>query len=280
MIKRFIWPNDACAALTITFDDGYADTYHETSVWLAEHGLGATYYVVSRHVGTCFENIPTATWENWRHAAQLGHEIASHSATHASMAGSYWDIRRTFLGIVAAPDRRAFIRQTVLRTLALRKYQQKSNDLQDHINPLLEPSVSRQEIKHELPECPVVSFSYPAGRINRAARQAVAKAGYQSARGNEAGVNRGIVSPFTLRSICLGPGLTLDELEPWFLRTIEQAGWLILTFHLVSKTNSAQYPYHCGVVDFRRIVNRIIELPFWVTTQQAVVEHFEMGTPK
>jgi len=280
MIKRLIWPNRACAALTIAFDDGYADTYHETSAWLAEHGLGATYYVVSRRVGTSFENLPTATWENWRRAAQLGHEIASHSVTHTSMAGPYCDIRRIFLGILAAPDRRALIRQTVLRINALRKYQPKASDLQDHIDRLLEPSVSRQEIKHQLPECPVVSFSYPAGRINRAARQAVAKAGYQSARGNVAGVNRGIDSPFALRSICLGPGLTLQEMEPWLLRTIDQGGWLIVTFHLVSKTNSAQYPYHCSVVDFQRIVNRIIGLPFWVTTQQAVVEHFEMGTPK
>jgi peptidoglycan/xylan/chitin deacetylase (PgdA/CDA1 family) len=279
MQKRLTWPNGTCAALTITFDDGYTDTYHETSAWLADHGLGATYYLISRQVGTSFEDLPTATWENWRLAAQSGHEIASHSATHAAMAGLSSDVRRIMWGLLTAPDRRALIKQTVLRTRALIDYKPEAADIQDPINPLLGPMVSRQEIIRHLPECPVVSYSYPAGRMSRSARQAVADAGYHSARGNAAGINDHNGSLFALRSICLGPGLTLQDMEPWFLRAIEQSGWLILTFHLVSRNRASHYPYHCSVEDFRRIVERIMKLPFWVTTQQAVVDYLKTGTP-
>lgn len=276
MVNRNIWPNGAAAALTITFDDGYLDTCNETSAWLAALGLGATYYVISRRVGTPFENIPTATWEHWRQAALLGHEIGSHSATHAPMAGALSDFRRIFLGILTAPDRRAYVRQTLLRIHALKNYPPEPDENQDRIDPLWEPRVSRQEIRQHLPECPVQSFSYPAGRINRTAYQAVAEAGYQSARGNQAGINRGFNSPFSLRSICMGPGLTLQTLEPWFHRVIEPGGWLIITFHLVSAGNFTQYPYFCSVADFRKICNRIMELPLWVATQEDVVNHLEM----
>lgn len=280
MNNRSHWPNDASAALTITFDDGFADTYHETAAWLADKGLGATYYIVSRRVGTNFENIPTATWENWRQAAHLGHEIASHSATHAPMAGLFSDVRQFILGSLAAPDPRVLLRQTILRTKALNQYSYRTIDILEPINPLLEPAISRQEIEHHLPGRPVVSFSYPAGRINRAARLAVAQAGYISARGNQMGINLDVASPFALHSICIGPGLTLHELEPWLQRAIERGGWLIITFHLISVANPTQYPYCCPVEDFKRMVNRIQELPFWVANQNAVVERSRLGAKK
>lgn len=280
MIEPPIWPNGASAALTITFDDGYADTYRQTAAWLADRGYRGTYYVISRRVGTYFERLPTATWHDWRCAAQMGHEIASHSATHKSMAGPLCDVQRICLGILDSPDRRGFIRQTFLRARVLRKYQSEADSSQERVDPLLEPSISRQEIKSQLPESPVSSFSYPAGRVNRAARQAVARAGYLSARGNQVGINSGADSLFALRNICLGPGLSLKELEPWLHRAVDRRGWLILTFHLVSNDNATQYPYHCSVPDFQGIVKRIEGLPFWVATQQAVIGHYGLSSPR
>lgn len=279
MIAPSIWPNGASAALTITFDDGYADTYCQTAAWLADRGHKATYYVISRRVGAYFERLPTATWHDWRCAAQMGHEVASHSATHSPMAGPLCDVRRILLGILDSPDRRAFIRQSFQRARALRGYRPDAETPQERVDPLLEPSISRREIRRQLPGCRVSSFSYPAGRLDRAARRAVADAGYLSARGNQVGVNPGVSSPYALRNICLGPGLMLKELEPWLLRAVGQRGWLILTFHLVSNDNTAHYPYHCSVPDFQRIVERIERLPFWVASQQAVVEHCGMSAP-
>jgi peptidoglycan/xylan/chitin deacetylase (PgdA/CDA1 family) len=279
MSKRIIWPNGSTSALTITFDDGYADTYEETAVWLAERGMGATYYVVSRCVGKDFENKPTATWENWHNASSLGHEIASHSATHASMAGFFSEIGPVLGGILAAPDRGGQFRQIILRAYALMKHRYSKDGIRDELDPLMEPAISRQEIIGKLPECPVLSFSYPAGRVNPAARQAVVAAGYHSARGNQAGINLDKNSLFALRSLCLGPGLERQDLEPWLLRSIHQNGWLILTFHLVSKNNPTQYPYYCSVADFQRIVDRIQELPFWVANQQSVIEYLGKREP-
>lgn len=279
MSTQINWPDGKCAALTISFDDGYADTYQETSKWLAERGLAATYFIVSRLVGKHFEKIPTATWENWRLSAAQGHEVASHSATHASVVGPRSAIGSIFGGILAAPDRAVQLRQLILRIHALRKYPKSDGNGHGKIDPLLEPQVSLQEIQQQLPEYKVLSYSYPAGRFNTAVRRAVIDSGYRSARGNQAGINKGSSSIFGLRSLCLGPGLALPELEPWFFRTIDQGGWLIITFHLVSKDNPTQYPYHCSDVDFQCIVKRIEELPFWVATQQAVVDFLGSGQP-
>jgi hypothetical protein len=213
-------------------------------------------------------------------AARQGHEIASHSATHAPMAGLLSDIGPVFKGILSAPDRFAHIRQIILRMFALYSYPKSAKNVQSFIDPLLEPRVSRQEIQQHLPDCQVLSYSYPGGRLNAAARQAVAAAGYLSARGNQAGINNGFDSPFALCDLCHGPGLTLTEMEPWMLQTIDQGGWLILTFHLVSKSNPAQYPYTCSVLDFRQIIKRLQKLPFWIATQQAVVAYLGKNTPQ
>ena len=279
MPAQIDWPNGKSAALTITFDDGFADTYHETCGWLAEREIKATYFLISRYVGKCFENIATANWENWRLAAGQGHEVASHGATHATMAGLKAGIDPVLRGILSAPDRFSYFRQIFFRFLALRKYQKPANNSPGLVDPLSEPQVSRQEIRQHLPNCQVLSFSYPAGRLNLAACQAVEAAGYLSARGNQAGINIGGNSPFTLRNLCLGPGLTLPELEPWLRRTLDQSGWLIITFHLVSKNNSTLYPYHCSVSGFRQMIHRIEKLPFWVTTQQAVVTYLQGNMP-
>lgn len=273
MVERLIWPNCALAALTLTFDDGYADTYQETCSWLAERGLGATYYVISHRVGTWFENLPTASWDDWRQAALLKHEIGSHSATHTCMAGLTSDLRRMLAGVRAAPSRYQFVRQTILRVKALREYHSNSKVRAELINPFLEPLTSRNEIQDRLSDYRLDSYSYPAGRLNRRALQAVAAAGYRSARGLDPGINDIRRNRFALRSICPGPGLSLRDLEPWLALTLRWGGWLIITFHLISKLNALQYPYHVEVSEFKRFIRAAEKLPFWIASQQAVCDH-------
>lgn len=80
--------------VAITFDDCYRDNLFAARV-LAEYGLPACFFVPTAFVGTdhVFEwdrhigrPMPNLTWDDVREMARLGHEIGSHTHTHADMA--------------------------------------------------------------------------------------------------------------------------------------------------------------------------------------------------
>ncbi len=78
--------------VALTFDDCYRDNLAAAHV-LAEHGLPACFFIPTRYVGTnhVFEwdkSLPRLTnldWDDVRKLAQLGHEIGSHTVTHADL---------------------------------------------------------------------------------------------------------------------------------------------------------------------------------------------------
>jgi len=68
------------AFITLGFDDGYADQYQVRSL-LVEHGMRATFYIISADTGT-------DGYMTWGQIADLyadGHEIGGHSLTHAHL---------------------------------------------------------------------------------------------------------------------------------------------------------------------------------------------------
>jgi peptidoglycan/xylan/chitin deacetylase (PgdA/CDA1 family) len=79
--------------VAITFDDCYRDNLFAARV-LAEHQLPATFFVPTSFVGTdaVFEwdrklaKMPNLSWADVREMVALGHEIGSHSVTHANFA--------------------------------------------------------------------------------------------------------------------------------------------------------------------------------------------------
>ncbi|MCZ6596255.1 MAG: polysaccharide deacetylase family protein [Planctomycetota bacterium] len=87
-------PDDA-DAITLTFDDGFAN--YATEAWpvLAEHGLPATVFVVSDQVGRTnawggvsspvIPDIPLMSWDQLAEVAETGARIGGHSRTHAHM---------------------------------------------------------------------------------------------------------------------------------------------------------------------------------------------------
>ena len=77
------WPHARAAAVTFTFDDGHLPHATELSPLFAERGIPVTFYIVTNWVGG--EN--KATWDHWREAAALGHEIGNHSASHPQLPG-------------------------------------------------------------------------------------------------------------------------------------------------------------------------------------------------
>lgn len=78
--------------VAITFDDCYRDNLAAARA-LAEHGLPATFFVPTAHVGTDhvfpwdrgLRRMPNLSWEDVRQMHNLGFEIGSHTATHADL---------------------------------------------------------------------------------------------------------------------------------------------------------------------------------------------------
>lgn len=76
--------------VAITFDDCYRDNLHAAQI-LADYGLPACFFVPTRYIGTdhVFEwdrglkPLANLSWDEVRQIIRLGHEIGSHSVSHA-----------------------------------------------------------------------------------------------------------------------------------------------------------------------------------------------------
>ncbi len=81
-VEIAIWQGGASGAATLSFDDGYVETYNTVIPILAEKNINATFNVITDRVGGVYGKLRLADWGDWRKAAEMGHEIASHMATH------------------------------------------------------------------------------------------------------------------------------------------------------------------------------------------------------
>lgn len=78
--------------VAITFDDCYRDNLQAAQV-LADFGLPACFFVPTRYVGTdhVFEwdrglkRMPNLSWDDVRAMVELGHDIGSHTVSHADL---------------------------------------------------------------------------------------------------------------------------------------------------------------------------------------------------
>jgi peptidoglycan/xylan/chitin deacetylase (PgdA/CDA1 family) len=81
-------------SVALTFDDGYADFVTEAMPVLARHRMTATVFVVAGKLGGTnawdrdAPQVPLVDAEHVRTIAVAGHEIGSHSASHAHLAGA------------------------------------------------------------------------------------------------------------------------------------------------------------------------------------------------
>jgi peptidoglycan/xylan/chitin deacetylase (PgdA/CDA1 family) len=269
------WPAGAEAALTLSFDDGYAATFGATVFSLRQRGLCGTYHVVTGRTGARLGGLATADWAQWREAARLGHEIGSHGTSHAPAAGPLSDARRLVANLHAAPDRRAYIRQLLATARALSRWRDVASPLTNGqpALPLVSAlTSSRQCIDREVGSTPE-SFAYPAGRHSAAARGAVAAAGFRSARTLDLGLNHASTDSLALHSVALAPGMAVEDLAAWCDRARTAHGWLIVVFHLVGDRGLGGYPYFCSSSDWQRFLDASQARPMWIATQRDVVRH-------
>jgi len=81
-------------ALAITFDDGYRDNFQHAAPILEKLALPATFFVVSRWIGTSIVpfwdrdrgvQYPWMTWEHLRELHRRGFAIGAHTRTHVDL---------------------------------------------------------------------------------------------------------------------------------------------------------------------------------------------------
>ncbi|MEC8993372.1 MAG: polysaccharide deacetylase family protein [Candidatus Latescibacterota bacterium] len=88
MADTFPWPEGKRFALSLSFDDARASCLDHGIPLLNTHGVKATFYVLPHPVE---EHL-----ESWRAAAEAGHEMGNHTASHPCSANFHW----------ISPDRR------------------------------------------------------------------------------------------------------------------------------------------------------------------------------
>lgn len=94
LLDRLESGSDIGSAVTITFDDGYWGNATIAAPILERYGLRACFFVTTDFIGTNHmpwwdrENGITTQWMTWDHLRALraaGHEVGSHTATHANL---------------------------------------------------------------------------------------------------------------------------------------------------------------------------------------------------
>lgn len=266
--KHLIWPGDAQAAITITFDDGYSETVENTSVWLFERQLSATYFIISDTVGASFEGRPTATWDMLRQVDRSGHEIGCHSASHTPFCGISSDFRRLAKGTISPAERVRYLWHAFIRGVQL--YSQHHKAILPQLDPVRETVGAKIEIEQQIPGKRVDSFAYPAGRYNKAAQKALASAGFRSGRSLDPGINSNCPNWYALKAISLDSRMTSKDINSWVKAAVKQNGWIILVFHLIRQATTNEYLYTYLLDGFQQLVCDLQAGPFWIASQREV----------
>lgn len=152
--------------VVLTFDDGFRDSYLNALPVLRAYGFPATVFVVSGLMGQ------TNKWMAKRGCPER--DLATADELR-DMAENGIDIGSHTMSHAAL-------------------------DAVDPETMSREVSVSKEEIEQRLGK-QVRFFAYPYGRLNEAARDAVAAAGYAAACSTRSGFNRAGADPFILRRL-------------------------------------------------------------------------------
>jgi peptidoglycan/xylan/chitin deacetylase (PgdA/CDA1 family) len=166
--------------LAITFDDGYRDNFENAAPVLEKLSLPATFFVVTRWVGTdvvpwwdskAGMRYPWMTWEQVRSLHRKGFDIGGHTRTHAD------------LGQIAEGEAREEILGARL-------------ELEKHLG------------------ASVKSFAYPYGgrhNLTEANRELVKAASFRCCCSGFGGVNVPGTDPFDLRRVPISPWYTTPQ---------------------------------------------------------------------
>lgn len=82
--------------MTLSFDDGYAETIQSVGRILEEQGFKATFNIIVGLVGVSSKEHKSASWDDLRGLVAAGNEIASHGMFHLPLVSSIRSRARKF----------------------------------------------------------------------------------------------------------------------------------------------------------------------------------------
>ncbi|HPS20398.1 MAG TPA: polysaccharide deacetylase family protein [Candidatus Omnitrophota bacterium] len=236
-------------AITITFDDGYKDTFLSAAGFLHEKGLRATFAVPSEHIGNTLENRHVIDPGDIASLVRMGHEIASHTVSHKNILDVY----------------NLHGEETVRR----------------------EFSVSKKELEKET-GAPVRAFVFPfiEANNNKLLRK-IASEYYSSVRiTTEKPVFNYI--PLKDASCLIGTAFTvdvsLDQMNELAMMAGEHDLWLIEVFHLVSDKNTKSahrdepYRFFTHIDIFKEHIDFISKNKIKTLTQSEAADLYGAGS--
>jgi peptidoglycan/xylan/chitin deacetylase (PgdA/CDA1 family) len=278
------WKNNAAAALTLSFDDGYKETIQNCAQYLAKCKLRATWIIPTAYVGDIFEGRDIVSWSDiGEMAQQLNMEIASHSVNHLTSPISPLEyLFRVPTEFYYASSKLAYLRQIFARAFGLltRKKPIKCSTKETPLDIEYEVNTSKSEIDKQVTSQTVLSYVYPYGKYNRPYKDCIRSAGYLSARGSFKGYNiYETMDFFDLKCMVWSKYTTLKEADSWLDKAMATGAWLIETYHLVTGNNHPEYQWFTPVGVFQQHVEHLSNLAennkVWVDTQQSIAKYMK-----
>lgn len=257
--------------VTLSFDDGYAETIQSVERILEKRDFKATFNIIVGLVEGSFKEYRSASWDDLRRLVAAGNEIASHGMFHLPLVSGIKSKASKFL--------RLFSKQPV-RALSVSKYLS--------INPAYtiknigithELESSKRIIEENIPNYKCVSFAYPSGYSDEKLKLLMKNSGYWSARSTKVGYNDPTdLDPYVLKANVWDCTTRVKEANKWVDVTCRRGAWLIECLHLVSNGNRRKNTHFTHVDDLKKHLNYLTNRNVWVTTQRDAIKSILKST--
>ncbi len=265
-------PDDVNGIVTLSFDDGYAETIQSVRCILEDSDFRATFNIVAGLVGVSLRDRKSASWDELRGLVAAGNEIASHGMFHLPLVSSVRSQTRELSRLISNQP---------IRPLRMLKHLPRIHPayIVKNVRDTRELESSKKMIEKNIPSYRCVSFAYPNGNYDEKLRTLVKNSGYSSARSTKAGYNNLVdFDPYALKANVWNCRTRADEADKWVDIACRKKTWLIECLHLVGNSNRTKYRHFTHVDDLKKHLNYLASRHVWVTTQRDVIESFLRGT--
>ena len=257
--------------VTLSFDDGYAETIQYVGRILEDYDFKATFNIIVGLVGVSLREQKSASWGDLRGLVAAGNEIASHGMFHLPLASGVKSRTREFW--------RLFSNQPI-RTLSILKHHLGIHPayIVKNVGNAHELESSKKMIEENIHNYRCVSFAYPGGNYDKKLKTLAKNSGYLSARSTKVGYNDLTdLDPYTLKANVWECKTRVKEANKWVDIACRRKAWLIECLHLVGNSNREKYRHFTHVDDLKKHLNYLANRHVWVTTQRDVIESFLKG---